>query len=124
MKAGFSRVAVAAVALAVGGCGSTDPVVCTTEFVYGVSVEVFTADGAPAATGLAGLLEEGAHREQMEVRGNMLLGAGERAGTYDVTVTAPGHLPWVRRNVEVTADECHVIPVELTARLVADIPSE
>ena len=43
--------------------------------------------------------------------------AHEREGIYRVTVQASGYAPWIRENVRVTADECHVRTVELVARL-------
>jgi hypothetical protein len=43
--------------------------------------------------------------------------AFERAGTYRVEVQAPGYLSWVMSSVRVSSDDCHVVPVELTARL-------
>jgi hypothetical protein len=49
--------------------------------------------------------------------GSDLVGAGERAGTYAVTVTATGYAEWTTSGVVVTADECHVIPVRLEPRL-------
>lgn len=47
----------------------------------------------------------------------MLMSAGERPGTYTVTVSKPGFRDWQRAGIVVTADECHVHPVELSARL-------
>jgi hypothetical protein len=47
----------------------------------------------------------------------VLSAAQERAGTYDLTVRAPGYRDWTRKGVRVTADRCHVRPVALTARL-------
>ena len=47
----------------------------------------------------------------------LLFAAGERPGTYDLTVRSPGYRDWTRTGVQVTADECHVLPVEITARL-------
>jgi hypothetical protein len=43
--------------------------------------------------------------------------AYERAGTYEVTVRASGYREWKQSNVVVTSDQCHVVPVRLTARL-------
>ena len=40
-------------------------------------------------------------------------GPTERAGRYDVRVTRSGYETALRRDVTVTADECHVIPVRL-----------
>jgi hypothetical protein len=75
------------------------------------------------ATGAAiesptGLARDGPFVEQLQSFGGQLSGAFEREGTYDVWVTAPGYQTWLRENVTVGADECHVIPVRLTARLV------
>lgn len=45
-------------------------------------------------------------------------GLMERAGTYTVTVTAAGYVPWRQENVVVTrGPDCHVLPALLTARL-------
>lgn len=43
--------------------------------------------------------------------------AYERPDTYDVTVTASGYKPWIKSGITVTKDACHVIPVNLDARL-------
>jgi hypothetical protein len=50
----------AACALVLAGCDLLDPGTCTTEFVYGVTVEAFSeVDGTPVTEGLAGVLVEG-----------------------------------------------------------------
>lgn len=46
-----------------------------------------------------------------------LAAAGERAGTYQVTVSKPGYATWVQSNVRVTRNVCHVNTVTLTALL-------
>jgi len=46
-----------------------------------------------------------------------LFGAYEHAGVFTVTVTKVGYESWVKSNVLVTADECHVNTTQLTARL-------
>ncbi len=43
--------------------------------------------------------------------------AGERAGTYDVTIRRPGYSSFSQTGVVVTKNECHVNPVRLEARL-------
>jgi hypothetical protein len=43
--------------------------------------------------------------------------APERPGVYAVTVRSPGYRDWTRTGIRVTADECHVKAVKLTARL-------
>ncbi|HEX9167026.1 MAG TPA: hypothetical protein VF862_14030 [Gemmatimonadales bacterium] len=76
--------------------------------------------GASVANGAEVIAREGAYADT--ARGS-LLGSGvyslvyERAGVYDVTVSHPSYLAWVRAAVRVTADECHVQTVSLLARL-------
>ncbi len=101
--------------LAVQGC--TLPLACTLEFRYGLKITAWDVsthelvDSTPTGT-----LTAGTYREMMEAGWNdaVLLGAGERPGSYDVEVTAPGYRPWRRTDVEVRMgrNECHV---ELTA---------
>jgi hypothetical protein len=101
-------------------CGVTEPqgVICTREFRYGVEATVTdAADGAQATGGLSGVLAEGSYREEMGVGGNVLIGAGERAGLYELTVMADGYVTWTQNDIEVTADECHVDPVSLEVLL-------
>jgi hypothetical protein len=44
-------------------------------------------------------------------------GPTERTGRYEVQVSRAGYEPAVLRDVRVSADECHVIPVALTVPL-------
>ena len=43
--------------------------------------------------------------------------AYEHAGTYDITVTAPGYRLFSLGGIVVTRDACHVLPVVVTVRL-------
>ncbi|MGY8779150.1 MAG: hypothetical protein ACKVIN_13650 [Longimicrobiales bacterium] len=101
-------------------CGVTEPqgISCTREFRYGVTAAVTdAADGTQATEGLSGVLTEGSYREEMEVGGNVLVGAGERAGLYELTIMADGYVAWTESALEVTADKCHVDPVSLEVLL-------
>lgn len=49
--------------------------------------------------------------------GGQLAAAGERAGTYTVTIGHAGYASFTQTNVVVNRDACHVIPVKLEARL-------
>lgn len=103
--------------IAVCGCDALD-VDCTSDFRYGVSIEVRDASsGAPITEGLAGSLTDGDHSEDMEAWEHQLFGAGEREGRYTAVVTAPGYLPWQQAGIRVRADECHVIPVTFDVNL-------
>lgn len=99
----------------------SDPIVCTAEFVYGVHITAVAAsDGSPVTFGLAGELSEGSYSEAMAATGNELVGAGERAGTYAATVDADGFETWTRSDIVVAENECHVIPVSITAELIEE----
>lgn len=117
-----TRLAVFLAAAVLAGCGddSTGPTACTEEFRYGISIEVRDGGtGDPAAAGAEGTLTEGDYVENLMVFGDdLMLGAGERAGTYDVLITKVGYEDWSASRVTVTADECHVRPVALQANLV------
>jgi hypothetical protein len=118
------RLAIPFVAVALTGCGddSTGPIACTEEFRYGITIEVRDgATGEGAAVGAEGTLTEGAYVEELMIFGDdTMLGAGERAGTYDVLITKTGFEDWTASRVTVTADECHVHPVGLQANLVRE----
>jgi len=100
-------------------CSEPQGIACTLEFRYGLSITVLDGAGAPAADGALGLAVEGSYVDTMMVfLPETLVGAGERAGTYDITITKDGFMTWTAENITVTADECHVIPVSLDANLV------
>jgi hypothetical protein len=114
--------------LAAVGCsgspGSTSPV-CTMEFRYGLSVYVNDSlTGTAIASGASLVVRDGTFKDSVshpsgrpELNAFPLLTAGERAGTYQVSVSKPGYLPWSRSNVRITGNECHVNPVSVTALL-------
>ena len=92
---------------------------CTADFRYGLSITVLDELGRPAAAGATGLAVDGEFTDTLEVFGaDTMVGAGERAGTYDITISKPGHMTWSAENVTVTADECHVHGVALQANLI------
>ena len=113
--------------LAFGACDALDsqPVYCTENFVWGLQVTVQnSATGAPSASGAQLVARDGVYADtssfppnRPDLENQPLVGAGEREGTYTVTVRKDGFLDWERTNVVVTADECHVRPVALTAPL-------
>lgn len=99
--------------------------ICTDDFRYGLLVYAQdSVTGAAIASGATLVARDGdfedtfthpAGRPDLDAR--PLVSAGERAGTYQVTVTKPGYAPWTRNNVTVTRNVCHVDRTELTARL-------
>jgi hypothetical protein len=91
---------------------------CTMQFVYGISATVTDATtGANITSGSYLVAREGSFVDSASAMGDFLAAAGERAGTYTVTIGRPGYSSFMRTNVVVSRDECHVIPVSLEARL-------
>ena len=111
------RVGIAALlALSVAACKGTSAPVCTLEARAGINLTVVDQAGQPVTNAVA-QAREGDYVEILQRTGpGILFGVFERKGDYDVSVTAPGFKEW-REDVEVEADECHVIPVRLTVRL-------
>ena len=105
----------------------TSGLVCTDELRAGITVEVRdAATGAPAACGASGEARDGDYIASLTDEGRCvtapqtwayLTGAWERAGIYTVTIRKPGYRDWVRDQVVVIADLCHVHPMTLQANL-------
>ena len=97
--------------------------VCTALFAYGISVSVIdSASGAAAGAGATVVASEGPYADSVVVpltaSPSFPIGlAGERAGTYLVTVRKSGYRNWRRSDVVVTKDECHVKGVAVTAKI-------
>jgi hypothetical protein len=99
--------------------------VCTADARPALSVSVVdSVTGAVDFTNVRAIARDGEFADtvfQATLPGpifvNALPLAYERAGTYAVTVTADGYLPWTRSGIEVDSDPCHVLTVPVTARL-------
>lgn len=91
---------------------------CTGLFAYGVNATVTNAiTGAPINNATLTLVE-GSYQEVMQsFPTGDYVGAGERAGTYDLTASAQGFQTQTIDNIVVTADPCHVQGVHLDVKL-------
>ena len=100
------------------GCEQESPL-CTAEFVPGIHVDVRDAEtGVSLADSTTGLAIDGEHVEHLSpIGGAILAGAYERAGTYTIVLLTKGYHDWVRADIEVEEDACHVHTVVLDARL-------
>lgn len=114
-----------ALVIALGAAGAAgcavEETACTTEFRYGVNVSVRDARDGSAITNATVQIVDGTYTEtlmQPALPGSYA-GAGERAGAYTLTVTAPGFQPAAPRALTVgrTADGCHVQGVSVTIDL-------
>ena len=127
----LSACAPALLVLAASACDLTDSdVICTSNIVWGLHVTVQdSVTGAPTASGARLIARDGAYADttsqpigHANPDSGILIAAEERPGFYTVTVEKSGFLTWERAGVVVTMDDydCHVIPVNLVARLRRD----
>lgn len=92
---------------------------CSTQYVFGLVVTVRDATTQVPLTTATVTLVDGAWREALTAQplDTVYRGAGEREGTYAITVSAPGYRTSAARTVTITGDECHVQPVSITVDL-------
>ncbi|GER58538.1 hypothetical protein [Patiriisocius marinus] len=89
-----------------------DPVNCTEVFVSGVQVQVKDiTTGGIISKGISVTIEDGTYLEQLAFSFDTFFGAGERAGDYTITAMGDEYISKTVGPIEVTEDECHVIPV-------------
>jgi len=95
-----------------------EPISCTEEFVFGLVVTVTDANTNDAIVeGITVLAEDDDVAELLVLQGDSYIGAGERAGTYIITVSGDDYVSKTLEPIEVLADECHVIPQEIGVEL-------
>lgn len=104
-------------AIHAGGCDEPVDVVCTEELRPALIVTALdSVSEAPVSNAIMSV-RDGTFVDTLDVYGNKGYGPSERPGRYTVNVQAATYQSWTTSNVEVTADVCHVITVELTAKL-------
>lgn len=98
-----------------------DQIVCTQQFVYGLNVVVLDATtGNPLVDGVTVEAVDGSYHEILYNLSGLeytFFGAGERIGSYTITVTKDGYQTYVSSPIAVTANVCHVNPQSLTVNL-------
>jgi len=93
---------------------------CTDEFVPGLKVLVTNEiTGAGITEGITVTATDGTYIEELDGLPQVqeFRGAGERVGTYTITVTGEGYEPYVSEAVTVTRDDCHVITQNVNVAL-------
>ena len=100
-----------------------EDIFCTTEFVYGLNVTVIDSQTQQLIVeGVTVTAQSGNYQETLEIFPGseyVFYGAGERPGTYLITVTKSGYVTNTA-TVTVAADECHVIPQQVQVVLTAN----
>ncbi|WP_293892023.1 carboxypeptidase-like regulatory domain-containing protein [Flavobacterium sp.] len=96
-------------------------IVCTQDFVYGLNVVVLDATtGNPLVEGVTVEATDDGYHENLHLIPGLeysFAGAGERTGTYIITITKEGYQTYTSSPIVVTANVCHVIPQSLTVDL-------
>lgn len=101
---------------------------CHQEAVWAVRIEVVDSlTGSLMAHEATGVLVDGAYVDTMviadfnEVMGSsrFLVGASERPGTYQASISAEGYLPWTRVLTAAPrgSSACHLRPAQAVARM-------
>jgi hypothetical protein len=107
------------------GCDINDAgFMCNDEYVYGVRAEILCpALSDPAEwSGVVRLSSKG-YEEELSVLPTpedgrfVAFGAGERPGTYTLTVEHSGCKRWEQKDITVLENTCHVDQVKLTVEL-------
>lgn len=113
-------VAIVAMSAAASCTQPAESIVCTDLFAYGLTVSVTDSSTQSAmSSGVSVVARDGSYVDSAAPfpGASTFALAGERAGTYSVTVRKVGYKDWVKSGIQVTKDVCHVQPVGVTARL-------
>ncbi|APY11095.1 hypothetical protein BWZ22_07495 [Seonamhaeicola sp. S2-3] len=92
-------------------------IICTLEYVYGLNVTLIDATNSNKITeDITVVATDGNYEEILTLGVDSFFGAGERAGTYTITITSANYQTYVSNPIELDANECHVIPkvIEIT----------
>lgn len=119
-------VLLAAGALACCSGGSTEPLVCTTGIAYGIRAVVrdsvtdrtIGSGSTLVAVGIGVRDSVSAPTNTPTLDSKVFALLPEKTGTYELNITHAGYARWQQTGIVVTKDACHVISVDITARLV------
>jgi hypothetical protein len=123
LNAKFSKRLIAVLLFSIGDLSACPRGDCTAILLPGIRVTIVDGTtGNPFAGDVTVTVTDGSYTETdspppLPAGPRVSSLAGERPGTYRVEVLAPGYVTWVRTNVRVTRDDCHVRTVDLTAEL-------
>jgi hypothetical protein len=112
----------AAAFLGLAGCEKpTEPRVCTAIAVDALVVTLVDASSGQRICDAKVTAIDGSFSEDLRPFGSgqdcTYSGPTERAGVYEIRATRTGYEPGTMKDVRVTRDECHVIPVMVSIQL-------
>lgn len=96
-----------------------NPINCTTVYIYGLNITLKDVSNNSIITNNINIIAtDGVYQETLTriENSDYFIGAGERAGTYILTITSPDYDTYTSESIIVSADDCHVITevIELT----------
>ncbi len=118
----IQMIAIVSFILLFNGCKENDDenIICTLNYVYGLDINLVEKSTENPITGNVKIIaKDGDYEETLENYdpSTSFYGAGERKGTYTLTVTSDNYKTYISEPIVVTSDECHVITVSKTFEL-------
>ncbi len=119
----FSCILICSIFL-ISSCDSNDDdggINCTLEHVYGLNITLKNIETEEIITeNITVIATDTNYEEELMVspENTTFVGAGERAGTYIITVNSNDFETFISEPIILTSDECHVIPQAHTFYLV------
>lgn len=115
-------IAIISFLLLLNSCKENDneEVICTFIYIYGLEISLIEKSTANPVTGAVKIIaKDGNYEETLENYdlNYPFYGAGERRGTYVLTITSDNYKTFVSEPIVVTGDECHVKTVSKTFQL-------
>lgn len=112
MKA-IKMIAIVSCILLFNQCNENEPeeVVCTLNYVYGLHINLIEKSTTNPISGVVTIIaSEGNYEETLENydSNGSFFGAGERQGTYVLTITSANYKTFISEPIIVDGDECHV----------------
>jgi hypothetical protein len=98
----------------------SENIICTLNFVNGLDISLIEKSTGNIITGNVKIVaEDDNYTETMQSSENnaSFTGAGERKGTYILTVTSDNYKTFISESITVNADECHVFTESRTFEL-------
>lgn len=102
-----------------------EPEVCTTEVVPALVISIIDKETKqPTACGATVTIQDGDFIEKLEIADDEncddameVRAVNERAGTYNISIAKAGYVDWMKYDVQVAENACHVETVKIKAEM-------